>query len=78
MTKIFFDTIIMLKFNETKVAKETFYGAKEPISIWDVNVDNIVISKLAKTKSDSKYLIGYLDYVIWLLVLVLPKMSGYI
>ena len=61
MTKIFFDTIIMLRFNETKVAKKTFYGAKEPISIWDVSVDNIVISKLAKTKSDSKYLIGYLD-----------------
>ena len=29
-----------------KVAKEEFYGAKKPIKIWDVNVDNIVISKL--------------------------------
>ena len=25
---IFFDSIIMLRFGETKVAKETFYGAK--------------------------------------------------
>ena len=37
--------------------------------IWDVNVDNIVISKLVKTKNNSKYLIGYLD---------MPKMSGYV
>ena len=27
-----------------------FYTAKNPITIWDVNVDNIVISKLLKTK----------------------------
>ena len=33
----------MLRFTETKVAKEKFYVAKEPIKIWDVNVDNIVI-----------------------------------
>ena len=29
--------------------------------VWNVKVDNIVISKLVKTKSNSKYLIGYLD-----------------
>ena len=29
------------------------------IKIWDVNVDDIVISKLVKTKTNSKYLIGY-------------------
>ena len=28
-----------------KVAKEKFYDEKKPIKIWDVNVDNIVISK---------------------------------
>ena len=31
---------------------------KKPMKIWDVNVDNIVISKLVTTKTDSKYLIG--------------------
>ena len=41
----------------------------------DVNVDNIVISKLIRTKTNSKYLIGYLDKVIRPLVLVLHKMS---
>ena len=44
--KNFVDDIIMLRFGETKVAKEKFYGAKKPIYILDVNVDNIVISKI--------------------------------
>ena len=33
-----------------KIAKEKFHGAKNPINIWDVNVDNIDISKLVETK----------------------------
>ena len=67
----------MLRFEETKVAKEKFYAAKKPIEIWDVNVYNIVISKLIETKTNSKYLIGYLDKVIIPLALIMPKMSGY-
>ena len=55
--KTFFCSIIMLRSGETKVTKERFYATKKPIQILDVNVDNIVISKLAKTKTDSKYLI---------------------
>ena len=51
---------------------------KKPIKIWYVNVDNIVISKLVKTKTNSKYLIGYLDKDIRPLVLIMPKMSGYV
>ena len=43
-----------------------------------VNVDNIVISKLVETKNNSHYWIGYLDQIIKLLVLILPKMSGYV
>ena len=46
----------MLRFDETKVAKEKFYGAKKYL----------------------KYLIRYLDKVIRLLVLAMPKMNGYI
>ena len=57
----FVHSIIMLKFGETKVTKEKIYAAKKPRKIWDVNVDNIVISKLFETKTNSKYLIGYLD-----------------
>ena len=49
----------MFIFGKIKVAKEEFYGPKTPISIWDVNVDNIVISNLTKTKEDFKYLIVF-------------------
>ena len=48
---------------------------KKTLKIWDVNVDNIVISKLVKTKTNSKYLIGYLDKDIRPLVLIMPKMD---
>ena len=61
---------------EREIAKEEFYAAKKPMKIWDVNVDNIVISKLVETKTNSKYLIGYLDKAMRPLVLITPKMSG--
>ena len=64
----------MLRFEKTKIAKEKFYAAKKAINIWDVNVT----SKLVKTKTNSKYLIGYLGKVIRPLVLILFKMSGYV
>ena len=68
----------MLRFGKREVANEEFYVTKKPIHIWDVNVGNIVISKLVKTKTNSKYCIGYLDKAIRSLVLIMPKMSGYI
>ena len=67
-----------MRFGERKIAKEKFDAAKKPIKIWDVNVDNIVISKLFKTKTNSKYFIGYLDKAIRPLVLIIPKMSEYV
>ena len=51
---------------------------KQHIKVWNVNVDNIVISKLVKTKTNSKYLIGYLDKYIIPLVLIKIKMSGHV
>ena len=68
----------MLRFGEKKVTKETFYVAKKPIKIWDVNIDNIVISKLVRAKTNSKYLIGYLNKDIRSLISIVPKMSGYV
>ena len=47
----------MVRFGEKEIAKEKFYAANRPINICDVYVDNIVISKLLKTKTNSKYLI---------------------
>ena len=48
----------MMKFGKIEIPKEKFYAAKNPIKILGVYVDNIVISKLVKTKTNSKYLIG--------------------
>ena len=61
---------------KTKVATEEFYGIKKPTKIWDVDVDNTVISKLIKKNIYSKYLTGYLDDVIRPFVLILLKISG--
>ena len=68
----------MVRFGEREIAKEMFYAAKRPIKIWDANDDNIVISKLVKTKTNSKYLVGYLDKAIRPLVLIMPKMNEYV
>ena len=43
----------MVKFGKREISKEKFYAAKKPIKLWDVNVDNIVISKLVITKTNS-------------------------
>ena len=43
-----------------------------------VNVDNTTISKLTETKTNSKYFIGYSDKAIRPLVLIIPKISGYV
>ena len=43
-----------------------------------VNVHIIVIKKLVKTKAISNYLIGYSDKAIRPLILIMPKMSGYV
>ena len=69
----------MLKCGEEEIAKEKFYASKKPTKIWDVNTDNIVVSKLVKTKTNSKYLIGIkYDKAIRPLVLIMPTMSEYV
>ena len=61
-----------------KVTKEKLSTAKKSIQIWDVNINNIVISILIETKTNSKYLIGFSDKAIRPLVLIMPKVSGYV
>ena len=43
---------------EREIEKQKFNVAKKTIEFWHANVDDIVISKLTKTKTNSKYLIG--------------------
>ena len=68
----------MKSLGETIIVKKKFYAAKKLTKNWDVNVDDIIISKLIKAKTNSKYLIGYSDKVIRLLLLIMPEMSGYV
>ena len=67
-----------MRFGEREIAKEKFYAAKKPMKIWAVHIDDIVISKFVKTKTDSKYLIGYLNKAIRPLLFIMPKMNGYV
>ena len=41
---------MMLRFGKTKVAKEGLYDAKNVLKVWDIYVDDIIISKLVETK----------------------------
>ena len=61
-----------------KIAKKN-NAATKTINICNVNVDNIVTSKLIETKTNSRYLIGIkFDKALRPLVLTMPKMSGYV
>ena len=51
---------------------------KKAIKIWDINVNNVVTSKLVLKKNNCKYLVGYLDKVLRLIVLILSIMRGYV
>ena len=69
-----------MTFGETKIEnkkeRQKFYGGKISRKIWDVDDNNMVISNLINTKTNSKYLIGYSNKTISPLVLILPKLSG--
>ena len=51
---------------------------KKLIKFWDPNVYNIAFSKYVKTKTNSKYLIEFLDKAIRPLVLIMSRMCGYV
>ena len=70
--------IVLLRFGGREKAKKKLYAAKKSIKICDFNVNNIVISKLVKTKTESKHLIGHLGKSVRPLGLIMPEMSGYV
>ena len=64
---------------EKNTERKKIYVVKRPVKICDVHVDNIVISKLVETKTDSKYLNGIKFHkAIRPLVLIMHKMSGFV
>ena len=60
--KKFFDSIITLRFVETKETKKYFMLQKKTISIWNVNVDNII----------SLITLSYYLFTLMLMLIVLP------
>ena len=69
-----------LKFNDIILNKKEFHRSKEPIDLFSVNVDQIVVSD--KSKHDNKVfkrIIGYQKgEIVKPLCIILPQMSGYI
>ena len=66
----------MVRFGEKEIAKEKFYTAKKTIKVWDVNVHNIVNSKLIERKTKFKFLTGIkFNKAIRPLLLIMPKMN---
>ena len=46
-----------MRFEERKIAKDGLYSAKRPIKLWIGDADSIVVPKLAKRITSSKYMI---------------------
>ena len=69
-----------LKFDNIILKKKTLHKFKEPIDLFSVNVDQIVVSDKFKHNNEGfKYFIGYLeDELVKPLCITLPQMSGYI
>ena len=73
MTKYF-------KFNNVILNKKKFHKSKEPIDLFSVDLDQIVVSyKFKRNGVGFKYFIGYLEgEIVKPLCIVLSQMSGYI
>ena len=69
-----------LQFNDIILNKKEFHRLKEPIDLFSVNVDQIVVSnKFKHNKKVFKHFIGYQEgEIVKPLCIFLPPMSGYI
>ena len=64
-----------LKFGDAETEKQEYHSSKSAISIYDVNIDKIIISEeFFYAKRGSKYFVGYKDIKeITPLYVLLPK-----
>ena len=70
-----------INFEDNKINKSNFYKNKIILSIYDLDVNKILVSKKESygTKSSSKYFIGYNgDDVFRPLCIKVPQMVGYV
>ena len=69
-----------LKFNNIRVNKKEFQKSKEPIDLFSIDLDQIVVSDKFKHNDEGfKHFIGYLEgEIIKPLCIILLQMNGYI
>ena len=69
-----------LRFNNIKLNKKEFHKSKEPIDLFSVDLDQIVVSDKFKHNDEGfKYFIGYQKGEnVKPLCIILPQMDGYI
>ena len=69
-----------LQFNNIILNKKNFHKSKEPIDLFLVDVDQIIVSYKFKYNNQSfKHFISYLEgEIVKPLCIILPQMSGYI
>ena len=69
-----------LQFNDIILNKKKPHRSKEPIDLFSVKVDQIVVSDKFKHNNEVfKHFIGYhKDEIVKPLCIILPQMSGYI
>ena len=69
-----------IQFNDIIFNKKEFHRSKEPIDLFSVNVDRIVVSDKFKHNNEGfKHFIGYQEgEIVKPLCIILPQISGYI
>ena len=69
-----------LKFKNNRLNKKEFHKSKEPIHLFSVNLEQIVVSdKFKHDDKGFKYFVGYQKgEIIKPLCIILPQMNGYI
>ena len=68
-----------INFEDKKINKINFYKNKKIFSVYDLDVNKILVSKKESyaTKNSLKYFIGYNDDVIRPICIKLPQMIGF-
>ena len=68
----------IIKLGDTEIEKQKFYQHKRPISIQNIDINNIVVpSKVSFGKRSFKYFIGHTDAKIRPFCIFIPKMGAY-
>ena len=69
-----------LKLNNIKLNKKEFHKSKEPIDLFSVDLDQIVVSEKFKHNGEGfKYFIGYRKSdIVKPICIILPQMHGYV